>query len=119
MKKLTKKQWEEMGLLEGFTEDRKIAATHAFNYVFNWIEERHKEEDTNQYELLPLHVIHRMIKDVDLTNQQILEVCDEVHAAFDKFDIAEVLKHTYSTIDAEAEFVAEFSEKKIIDYKNK
>ena len=35
------------------------------------------------------------------------------------YDITEILKHTYSTIDAEAEFVAEFSEKKINQYKNK
>ena len=125
MKEFTQIQWENTGLLEEFTKDRKLVATHAFNVVFKWLEEHREEPEqdipgfTGQYETLPLDVIHKIIKNVDLTDQEILEICNEVHIAFDKFDITEILKHTYSTIDAEAEFVAEFSEKKINQYKNK
>ena len=123
MKEFTQIQWDNIGLLEGFPDNRKFEATHALNVVFNWIKKRHEEPEqdipgfTGQHELLPLHVIHKMIRTIDLNDQQILEICNEVHEAFDKFDIDEILKHTYSTIDAEAEFVYEFSENKIKQYK--
>ena len=121
----TLKEWEDFGLLAELPEDRKFAATHAFNVVFNWIEEHHEkpEQDipgfTDQNEMLPLHVIHKMISDIDLTDQEILNICTEVYEAFNKFDITEILKHTYSTIGLECEFMHEFTEKIINKLENK
>jgi len=115
----TTEQWEKIGLLEGISEDRKDVVAHALTVAFNWIDKRHDEQNEIQHEVLPIEVIHRIARTIDLTDEEILKICEEVHPARDGYDFNKFNYVGGNTIDYEAEFIAEFCDEKIEQYKQK
>ena len=115
------KQWEAIGILEGIPEDRKDVVAHALTVAFNCVDKKHNKQNQNkfQYEVLPIEVIRRIVKEINLTDEEILKICEEVHPARDGYDFNKFNYVGGSTIDYEAEFIAEFSDEKIKQYKNK
>mgnify|MGYP001327103479 CR=1 FL=1 len=115
------KQWEAIGLLEGISEDRKDVVAHALTVAFNWVDKKHNEQnqDKFQHEILPIEVIHRIAKVIDLTDEEILKICEEINPARDGYDFNKFNYVGGNTIDYEAEFIAEFCDEKIEQYKNK
>jgi len=115
-----REKWEEIGVLVGIPEDRKDVVAYAMTVAFNWIEERNKEADAKfQHEVLPIEVVNRIARTIDLTDEEILKICEEVHPARDGYDFNKFNYVGGNTIDCEAEFVGEFCDKKIEQLKNR
>jgi hypothetical protein len=115
----TKEQWENIGLLEGVSEDRKEMVSHAMTLAFNWIDSQPKPEQDipgYQHEIYPLEAARRVAMSIDLTDEEILEICKEVGPARDKFDFGQFIGYS---LDAECEFQFDFCEKKIEELKSK
>ena len=113
-KGFTRNQWKEMGLLDGTSEEFEERATKAMNVAFLHMYDSH-EEGKEQFELLPLMVISRVIRSVEMTDKEALEICKEVETATKTYDFNQF--NGYSSIDVEAEFVAEFVDKKLEELK--
>ena len=113
-KGFTRNQWKEMGLFDGTGEEFEVKATKAMNVAFLFMYDKH-EEGKEKYELLPLMVIHRLIRSIDMTDDEALEICKEVETAVERYDFNTF--DGYSSIDVEAEFVAEFCDNKLEELK--
>jgi len=111
-----RKKWEEIGVLVGIPEYRKDIVAYAMTVAFNWIEQN---MSGCQHEVLPIEVVNRIARTIDLTDEQILEICKEVHPAHDGYDFNKFNYVGGNTIDYEAEFVGEFCDKKIEQLKNR
>ena len=114
-KGFTRNQWKEMGLLDGTSEEFEERATKAMNVAFLYMYDKREEGKSEQFELLPLMVISRVIRSVDITDEEVLEICKEVEAALETYDFNKFMG--YSSIDVEAEFVAEFVDRKLEELK--
>ena len=113
----TKEQWEKIGLLDGISEDRKEIVSHAMTLAFNWIDSQPKPEQDIpgfQPETLPLEVVRRITMSVDLTDEEILKICEEVGPAHDRFDFGVFVG--YPGIDAECEFQFDFCNRIILEH---
>ena len=116
-KGFTRNQWKEMGLLDGTSEEFEERATKAMNVAFFFMKDKHEEGKSEQFELLPLMVISRVIRSVDITDEEVLEICKEVEGAIKTYDFNQFIG--YSSIDVEAEFTADFVDRKLEELKNR
>ena len=114
-KGFTRNQWKEMGFFDGTSEEFEEKATKAMNVAFFFMKDKHEEGKSEQFELLPLMVISRVIRSVEMTDKEALEICKEVETATKTYDFNQF--NGYSSIDVEAEFVAEFVDKKLEELK--
>ena len=116
-KGFTRNQWKEMGFFDGTSEEFEEKATKAMNVAFLYMYDKREEGKSEQFELLPLMVISRVIRSVDITDEEVLEICKEVEGAIKTYDFNQFIG--YSSIDVEAEFTADFVDRKLEELKNR
>ena len=112
----SKNEWEELGLLESTPEDRKDKATHALNLAVRWISDNSINGD-GQLETLPVTIILRIVNKIDVTDEEILNICKEVRPAVEAYDFGKF--NGISPLGLECEFIHEFTEYKITKLQQK
>ena len=116
----TREDWERIGLLEGVSEDRKEMVSHAMTKAFNWIDQKSDKSEQDipgfQHEVLPLEVVRRIAISIDLTDREIIQICEDVGPAHDKYDFSQFGGYD---ITAECEFQFTYCDGKIEELKNK
>jgi hypothetical protein len=115
-KDYTREKWEELGLLESTPEDRKDKAVHALNLAVHWINNNTIDSD-RQLETLPVTIILLIINKVDVTDDEVLNICKEVRPAVETYDFSKF--NGISQIGLECEFMHEFTEHQIEKLKQK
>ena len=120
-KEYTKEKWEELGLLESTPEDRKDKAVHALNLALKWISDKSINSDISEsFETLPVTIILLIVNKIDVTDEEILNICKEVRPAVESYDFNKF--NGISAMGLECEFMHEFTEyqiKKLQENKNK
>jgi hypothetical protein len=113
----TIKEWENSGLLQDISEDRKQMMVDCFNVAIDWLtaDKVVSADDTDdQIETLILPLFYRIAKIVDLNKIQVLEICKEFRQSWSHADMTRYAK----IVDPEAAFLKAFAEMKISQYKN-
>lgn len=118
---ITKEKLEEYGLLEYIPNDRKEYCTHVFNFILDWINYEntvviHNDEKINFFESTIFAIFYKIIKTIDLTDVEIMQICNEYMKHVIDFKIDETKCVNY--IDCETEFMCEFADNKIIELNN-
>lgn len=106
----TREKWEELGLLESTPEDRKDKAVHALNLAVRWMNDNSINSD-DEVETLPVTIILLIINKVDVTDEEVLNICKEVRPAVEAYDFGKF--NGISQIGLECEFMHEFTEHQI------
>jgi len=112
----TKEQWEKIGLLDTLPKERKDMAVKAFNAAIKFLTENETEEH-KPFETVGFPVLIRIIREVDLSAEEVPQILQEVAVAMEEYDYNKF--NGFYSIDVEMEFVVEFSEKKIEELKNR
>lgn len=110
----SKEQWEKIGLLDTMPEERKDMAVEAFNAGVKFLTENETEEH-KPFETVGFPVLIRIIKEVDLSAEEVPKLFQEVAVAMEEYDYNKF--NGFPQIDVEMEFVQEFSFKKIEELK--
>jgi hypothetical protein len=106
----TREKWEDLGLLETIPEDRKDKAVHALNLSCKWTSDKTINPD-EIYETLPISIILLIIKKIDLSDEEVLNICKEVRPAVEAYDFGKF--NGISSLGLECEFMHEFTEYQI------
>lgn len=109
----TIKDWEKMGLLVGIHKDKQNYASNVFNFVLNNLTLLESFSDDKNQNNLIFSVVHRIIKDVVLTKNDIKMIMREVRKEYKQENY-----ECMTTIDCEAQFISEYSERKIKELRN-
>lgn len=110
MEEYTREKWEEIGISESIPEDRKDKAVRALNIALKWIHDNSINSD-DEIETLPLSIILLIIKKVDISDEEVLNICKEVRPAVEAYDFSRF--NGISQLGLECEFMHEFSELRI------
>lgn len=113
----TVKEWEDYGLLAEIPEDRKEMVVSCFNISSKWLVEDSlvTTEKHGEFETMVLPLFYRIAKIVDLTEEQVIEICKEFRQGWVDFDPTELV----NIGDPELHFVKSFAEMKINQLKQK
>ena len=109
----TNEDWYSTGLLENTPDNRKEITIKWFNYATNVMNEISSNDE--EYETLIYSIITRIIREIDVSSDDIKEIINEVKSKYNSIDYS----LNYFNIDTEAEFTANYSENKINELKNK
>lgn len=112
----TREKWEEIGLLESIPEDRKDKAASALNISLKWVNDNSINSDLD-VETLPLSIILLIIKEVDICDDEVLNICKEVRPAVKAYDFGKF--NGISPLGLECEFMREFADHQIEKLKQK
>lgn len=112
----TREKWEEFGLLESTPEDRKDKAVHALNLAVHWINDNSINSDA-QLGTLPVTIILLIVNKIDVTDEEVLNICKEVRPAVEAYDFGKF--NGISQLGLECEFMDEFTKYKIAKLQNK
>jgi hypothetical protein len=109
----TNEDWYSTGLLENTPDNRKEITIKWFNYATNVMNEISSNDE--EYETLIYSIITRIIREIDVSSDDIKEIINEVKSKYNSIDYS----LNYFNIDTEAEFTTNYSENKINELKNK
>jgi hypothetical protein len=112
----TLKEWENSGLLTNIPEERKQMMVNCFNSAIKWITSNSIVSDDvrlGEFETMILPVLYRIVKEVDLTEEKVFEVCREFRHSWLNFDPTNLV----NIADPEQHFVKTYAEIKINQYK--
>ena len=99
---MTHKKWEELGLLDGLHDNRKKDVAKAFTIIYEYVESNPSTD--GQYETLAFPIIRRIVGNIDLTREEIIQVIKESREAFKIF----VPPDNCFLMDVEPEFTNKF-----------
>jgi hypothetical protein len=109
-KPYTIEQWEKLGLLENIPIERKPQVVNALNVALEYLLEKEKDGDKEEFETLPFPVLIRITKEIDLTNDQVLEIVNDCRLKFKEYDFN---KFNNFGMDYESFFTVEYADDKI------
>jgi hypothetical protein len=112
----TREKWEEFGLFESTPEDRKDKAVRALNLAVNWINNNAINSDS-QLSTLPVTIILLIVNKVDVTDEEVLNICKEVRPAIEAYDFDKFFG--ISQLGLECEFMDEFTKHQIAKLQQK
>jgi TusA-related sulfurtransferase len=104
-------KWENLGVLEGLTDEQKVKTVVAFNIALNYLIKNEDKYET--FFTIPFPVIHRILKTRDLSEEEVIEIIDDCIPSCKKFIETSDFTSFYSTVDVEAEFISYYAEQKI------
>jgi len=116
MKKRKKHHWEKIGLLDNVPEDKKNYFNNAFDFTLNYLLSDHELSNDGTPETLIFPIIRRIGIEYEISNDEIIEMINELPEKYKDFQdniLPHIMLHSYSTIDAEAEFGSLYVENKI------
>jgi hypothetical protein len=117
MEAYTREKWEEIGLLSGIPEDRKDNVVNALNVAVKGMTENLGRV---QNETIPIPVIMKIVRTVDVPDEDIPRLCNEILEEYNKHDFEKDKANAdYMNIDYEAMFLSKFADMKIEQYKQK
>lgn len=115
MKKKTKKEWEEIGLLSNIPEDRKDKVVNALNLIVDAM-----VGDIVEVETRPVPVIMRIVCEVDVPNEDIPRLFNEILGEYNNHDFEkDKAEHEHMNLDYESMFLTKIADMKIKEYKQK
>jgi len=105
-------KWENIGLLEGLTEEQKVKTVAAFNIALKYIMENEDKYESHSFSTIPFPIIYKIIKSRDLNEKEIIEIINESVVQFNLFADTSELSYYYN-LDMEALFISKYAEQKI------
>ena len=110
-------KWENLGVLEGLTDEQKVKTVTAFNIALNYLTKN--EDKFNSFTTIPFPIIYRIIKVCDLTEENVLDIVNESIIQCKYFIETAKIDSFYSALYMEEEFTSYYAEQKIEELNNK
>jgi hypothetical protein len=113
-------KWTNIGVLEFTPDDRKEAVANALEFAYKILIEK-QNNDVNfdaQLETIPFPIISRIVREIDLTEEEILEIIKTVIPEAKKAIKAMLIENDYfGAMDYESMFAVNYIQNYLLKHK--